>query len=85
MARTLARTVTSDPIALARNYRREVNQVNGSLTLALENGFEISGFVCNLTNQRYLSQIFPGVAQPGTISGYPNQPRTYGATVRYRF
>ncbi len=74
-----------DPIALARNYRREVNQVNGSLTLALENGFEISGFVRNLTNQRYLSQIFPGVAQPGTISGYPNQPRTYGATVRYRF
>ncbi|MCH2487724.1 MAG: TonB-dependent receptor, partial [Erythrobacter sp.] len=74
-----------NPIELARNFRREVNQVNASLTLALENGFELSGYVRNLTDERYLTQIFPGVAQPGTISGYPNQPRTYGATVRYRF
>ena len=74
-----------DPIAAARNFRREVNQVNGSLTLALESGFEVSGWVRNLTNDRYLTTIFPGVAQPGTVSGYPNQPRTYGVTGRFRF
>ncbi|MEW4447460.1 TonB-dependent receptor [Qipengyuania sp. JC766] len=74
-----------NPIEVARNYRREVNQVNASLTLALESGLEIAGFVRNLTNDRYLTQIFPGVAQPGTISGYPSQPRTYGGTVRFRF
>ena len=71
--------------AIAANYRREVNQVNASLTLALESGFEVGAYVRNLTNERYLTTIFDGVAQQGTISGYPNQPRTYGATVRYRF
>ncbi|MEC9068032.1 MAG: TonB-dependent receptor [Pseudomonadota bacterium] len=72
-------------IAMARLFRREVNQVNASLTLALDMGLEISGFVRNLTNQRYMTQIFDGVAQAGTVSGYPNQPRTYGGTVRFKF
>ncbi|WBY16241.1 TonB-dependent receptor [Erythrobacteraceae bacterium WH01K] len=71
--------------AIARDYRREVNQVNASLTLALENGFELGAYVRNLTNERYLTTIFDGVAQQGTISGYPNAPRTYGVTARYRF
>ncbi|WP_338446365.1 TonB-dependent receptor [Pelagerythrobacter marensis] len=72
-------------IAMARLFRREVNQVNASLTLALDMGLEISGFVRNLTNDRYMTQIFDGVAQAGTVSGYPNQPRTYGGTVRFKF
>ena len=71
--------------AIAADYRREVNQVNGSLTFAMENGLEVAAWVRNLTNERYLTQIFDGVAQTGTISGYPNQPRTYGGTVRFRF
>jgi len=25
------------------------------------------------------------VAQAGTVSGYPSQPRTYGGLVRYKF
>jgi hypothetical protein len=32
-----------------------------------------------------IRQIFDSPAQIGSISGYPNQPRTYGASVRYRF
>ncbi len=72
-------------LAIARNYRREVNEVNASLTLALDSGFELTGYVRNLTNNRYITQIFDGVAQAGTISGYPNQPRTYGITGRFRF
>ena len=78
-----------DPYAAARaiaaNYRREINQVNASLTLVLENGFELTGYVRNLTNDRYTTQIFPSVAQQGSISGYPNAPRTYGVTGRFRF
>ncbi|AKM07844.1 TonB-dependent receptor [Pelagerythrobacter marensis] len=72
-------------IAMARLYRREVNQVNASLTLALDMGLEVSAFVRNLTDDRYITQIFDGVAQAGTVSGYPNQPRTYGGTVRFKF
>ncbi len=72
-------------LALARLFRREVNQVNASLTLALDMGLELSAFVRNLTNDRYITTIFDGVAQAGTVSGYPNQPRTYGGTVRFKF
>ncbi|TCD06357.1 TonB-dependent receptor [Erythrobacteraceae bacterium CFH 75059] len=75
----------AEGIAAARNFRREINQVNASLTLALVNGLEVSAFVRNLTNERYILSVFDGVAQAGTVSGYPNQPRTYGVTGRFRF
>jgi len=39
----------------------------------------------NLSNNNYLTASFPGVAQAGTVSGYPNEPRTYGITVRKEF
>ena len=67
------------------DFRREVNLVNTSLTLALENGVEVSAFARNLLNDRYILTVFPGVAQAGTVSGYPSAPRTYGGTVRFRF
>lgn len=72
-------------IAAATAFKREVNQVNASVTFAMENGFELTGWARNLTNDRYLTTIFPGVAQSQTVSGYPNAPRTYGATARFRF
>ncbi|WP_128893127.1 TonB-dependent receptor [Erythrobacter sp. HKB08] len=82
-------TSLADPFApareIARLYSREVNQVNASLTLALDMGLEVSLWGRNLTNDRYLTTIFPGVAQSQTISGYPNAPRTYGGTVRFKF
>ena len=67
------------------NFKREVNLVNGSITLALENGFEIGVWGRNLLNDEYILTVFDGVAQAGTVSGYPNQPRTYGALARFRF
>ncbi len=66
-------------------FRREVNLVNTSLTLALDNGFEISAYARNLFDERFITQVFDGVAQAGTVSGYPNQPRTYGGSVRFKF
>jgi len=39
----------------------------------------------NLTGDEYLLSAFPSVAQAGSISGYPSQPRTYGLTVKYNF
>ncbi len=70
---------------IARNYSREVNLVNGSVTLALDNGLEIGAYARNLFDDQYIITIFPGVAQGGTISGYPNVPRTYGAFARFKF
>ncbi|MFZ9396193.1 MAG: TonB-dependent receptor [Erythrobacter sp.] len=66
-------------------FRREVNLVNASMTLALENGIEVGGFVRNLFDDRYILTNFDGVAQAGTVSGYPSAPRTYGGVVRYKF
>ncbi|MDG2003586.1 MAG: TonB-dependent receptor [Novosphingobium sp.] len=72
-------------LAAAREFRQTINDVNGSITFAMENGFEISLWGRNLLNDRTILQIFDSPAQPGSISGYPNQPRTYGIGARMRF
>ncbi|MBV7266545.1 TonB-dependent receptor [Erythrobacter ani] len=66
-------------------FRREVNLVNASVTLALNNGLEVGAFARNLLDDEYILTVFDGVAQGGTVSGYPNAPRTYGGVVRFKF
>ena len=39
----------------------------------------------NLLDDRYIGTIFDSVGQQFSISGYPNQPRTYGVSARLRF
>lgn len=69
----------------ARAFTREVNNVNASITYAFDMGLEFSLWGRNLLDDRYITTIFPSVAQGQSISGYPNQPRTYGGLIRYRF
>ncbi len=59
--------------------------LNASLSLALSRGLEVSVWGRNLTEPHYITVIFPSVAQSGSLSGYPSQPRTYGVSARYRF
>lgn len=73
------------PASVAQNLKREVNQLNASFTVALTNGFELGVWGRNLTNAQYLTTIFNAVAQSGSVSGYPSQPRTYGVTGRFTF
>ncbi len=68
-----------------RIFDREVNLVNASVTLALSNGVEIGAYARNLLNDEYILTNFDGVAQAGTVSGYPSPPRTYGGVVRFKF
>ncbi|MDP4605629.1 MAG: TonB-dependent receptor, partial [Erythrobacter sp.] len=68
-----------------RIFDREVNLVNTSVTLALNNGFEIGAFARNLLDDQFITTVFDGVAQAGTVSGYPSAPRTYGGVVRFKF
>lgn len=77
--------LTGFPASVARNLKREVNQLNASFTVALTNGFELGVWGRNLTNAQYLTTIFNAVAQSGSVSGYPSQPRTYGVTGRFKF
>ncbi|MFN3473883.1 MAG: TonB-dependent receptor [Blastomonas sp.] len=69
----------------ARQFRREVNLVNASTTLELTNGLAISLWARNLLDAQYITTVFDSVAQAGSVSGYPNQPRTYGGSVRFKF
>jgi outer membrane receptor protein involved in Fe transport len=64
---------------------REVNMFNASVGLAWSNGFEVGLYGRNLTDDEFLQSAFPAVAQAGSYSGYPNQPATYGVTLRKRF
>lgn len=73
------------PQNISDSLKREVNQLNASFTVALTNGFELGVWGRNLTNAQYLTTVFPAVAQAGSVSGYPNQPRTYGVTGRFKF
>lgn len=73
------------PATVAQNLKREVNQLNASFTVALTNGFELGVWGRNITNAQYLTTVFNAVAQSGSVSGYPSQPRTYGVTGRFKF
>jgi len=55
------------------------------MTFAMENGVELGLWGRNLLDAEWINTVFDGVAQAGTVSGYPNQPRTYGGLVRFRF
>lgn len=65
--------------------RHSVNELDASLTFAMANGLELGIWGRNLTNDRYIMQIFDTSAQSGSVSGYPSQPRTYGVTARFKF
>ncbi|MGD8808949.1 MAG: TonB-dependent receptor [Gammaproteobacteria bacterium] len=63
---------------------REVGTLNASL------GFTIDDWVVrlwgrNLNDDDYLISAFPSVAQPGSVSGYTNAPRTVGVSIALDF
>ncbi|MEO5705995.1 MAG: TonB-dependent receptor [Alteraurantiacibacter sp.] len=73
-------------IAAAAPFRRQVDDLTASLGYEADSlGLDFTVWARNLLNDRYLLSIFDSPGQPGSISGYPNQPRTYGVTVRKTF
>ncbi len=76
-------TINDNPVY--RIYKREVSDLSASATLRLENGLQFSLWGRNLTGAKYLTTIFPSVVQSGSVSGYPNQPRTYGVSAKFKF
>ncbi len=64
---------------------REVKLLNVSAGLTTETGLGFTLWARNLTDESYLISAFPSVAQTGSISGYRNEPRTFGVTVRKDF
>ena len=75
----------SAAIAAAVPFTREVSDLTASLSYEMDNGLTLSVWGRNLLDHRDLGTIFDSPAQPRGISGYPNDPRTYGATARFRW
>jgi iron complex outermembrane recepter protein len=71
-----------NPIFLG--IKREVSALNASATVRL-GGLQFTLWGRNLTDAKYITTVFPSVVQSGSISGYPSAPRTYGASVKYKF
>lgn len=70
-------------IDMADRFKRTVEQIDASITYSPAANIEISGWVRNLTNDRYLIGVIDSPAQTGSISGYYNRPRTYGLSIGY--
>lgn len=66
-------------------YSRGIDLVNGSIGIVTQAGLGVSVWGRNVFDDQSITTAFPSVAQAGSISGYPNQPRTYGVTIRKVF
>jgi outer membrane receptor protein involved in Fe transport len=64
---------------------REIGQLNASLGVQLDNGIEAMIWGRNINQDEYFTSGFPTTLQAGSISAYPNIPRTYGFTLRKRW
>ena len=95
MLNGLTNYIVTDPVTGERDFEpardaalpftREVNSLNASITYAMDMGLELTLWGRNLLDERYITTIFPAVAQGQAISGYPNQPRTYGVAAKFKF
>jgi len=63
---------------------REVGTLNASVGMTLDE-WEVRLWGRNLNDDDYLISAFPSVAQPGSVSGYTNAPRTLGVSLRRDF
>ncbi|RIV87809.1 TonB-dependent receptor [Aurantiacibacter zhengii] len=66
-------------------FTSQVDNLTASLTYECDCGLSLSVWGRNLTDDRNLGTVFDTPAQPRSVSGYPNDPRTYGVTGRFRF
>ena len=68
----------------AQYASRDVGTLNASVAFE-RNRWELQVWGRNLNDDRYLISAFPSVAQTGSLSGYTNQPRQIGVTLRKSF
>ncbi|MDC0088762.1 TonB-dependent receptor [Porticoccaceae bacterium] len=73
------------PPAVAAIATREIGSLNLSAGINTQSGLNLSIWARNVTNDEYMTSGFPTPAQAGSFNIYPNQPRTYGMTLRKNF
>ncbi len=70
---------------LPDDLTREVSTLNASAGVTFNNDVSIQLWVRNLNDDEYFMSGFPTPIQAGSITVYPNQPQTFGATISYEF
>ncbi|QZH76673.1 MAG: TonB-dependent receptor [Erythrobacter sp.] len=80
-------TITDGAPAIAAGlpFTGRQNNLTASLTYECDCGFQVSVWGRNILDDRYLGTVFDSPAQPRSVSGYPNDPATYGVTGRFRW
>lgn len=76
---------TQAAVAAAQQFRSRASQIDASITWGGRGGVEVSLWGRNLNNERHIIMVFDSPAQAGSVSGYPNEPRIVGGTVRYKW
>ncbi len=64
---------------------RDTSIFNAALGVTTESGLDIRFWGRNLFDHETFTSAFPGVVQAGSVNAYPNQPRTYGVSLRKNF
>lgn len=77
--------VDNNALIAPGGYERGHDLINASAGVEFPHQVTLSVWARNLGNAQFVTTAFPSVAQGGSISGYPNQPRTYGITGRKKF
>jgi outer membrane receptor protein involved in Fe transport len=72
-------------LAAAAPFTRTVDDLTASIDYEFANGLTFSLWGRNLLDERDIGVVFDTPAQPRGISGYPGDPRTYGATLRFKW
>ncbi len=72
-------------IAQGLPFKAAPETLNASIAFEIRKGLEVSVWGRNLTAPKFNPVIFPGVAQSGTLSGYPSPPKFYGVAARFKF
>ena len=72
-------------IAAGLPFTSRQSDLTASLTYEHDSGVSLSIWGRNLLDHRTLGTVFDSPAQPRSVSGYPNDPATYGATARFRW
>ncbi|MEO1041027.1 MAG: TonB-dependent receptor [Pseudomonadota bacterium] len=66
-------------------FEREFDLVNASAGVDFPNGTRFTVWGRNIFDEEYITGAFPALVQTGSISGFVNQPATYGFTIRHSF
>lgn len=85
-ANATAAQIAAQNIANAASVIRGYGLLNGRITYTLENpNIELAVWGRNLTNQPWFTNVFNSYTGIGTTVQFQGAPRTYGATVAFKF